>query len=250
MAYKLIYLARRAGTVSWADWPRTWKSHAVFASQFPAMAGTIDWMRYTVRVDDPRFAALPVSAAHDGVCVAQAHDLATLRGEGFLPDQRARIDADELRVFDRHTPEFTFWCTETPVRDGPLGEAVVFRFLRRRAEVSRGAFDLALRNTYHETAASEPFASLRWVLNTAIEPPPLDFPFEAIEECWFSDVEEAARALGGAGRAGLIQRLSGVCDPDSIVTMLTHPTHRWPRDEGSDLRGAPGGGPAARPHSP
>ena len=53
MPYKMLYLARRAATVSWEDWPRTWKSHAIFASQFPAMSGTIDWMRYTTRVDDP-----------------------------------------------------------------------------------------------------------------------------------------------------------------------------------------------------
>ena len=41
MSYKMHYLARRAKNVAWEDWPRTWKSHAIFASQFPAMDGTI-----------------------------------------------------------------------------------------------------------------------------------------------------------------------------------------------------------------
>src|SRR6056300_196584 len=100
MSYKLIYLARRAKPVAWEDWPRTWKSHAIFASQFPAMSGTIDWMRYTTRVDDPRVADLRVSNEHDGVSVAQAPELETFLGEGFTPEQRELIDADELRVFD------------------------------------------------------------------------------------------------------------------------------------------------------
>src|SRR6266699_1752179 len=112
MGYKMLYLARRADTDAWEDWPRTWKSHAVFASQFPAMDGTIDWMRYTTRVDDPRVAALPVSTAHDGVSVAEAPLLSTFKGQGFSPEQRALIDEDELRVFDRYTPEFSFWCDE------------------------------------------------------------------------------------------------------------------------------------------
>ena|SRR5579871_1470712 len=229
MAYKLVYLARRAKTVAWEDWPRTWKSHAVFASQFPAMAGTIDWMRYTVRIDDPRFAALPVSTAHDGVCVAQAQDLETLRGEGFSPDQRALIDADELRVFDRYTPEFTFWCTETPIREGRLGEAAVFRFLARRPDVPRAAFERHLLDTCREAAVQSP-AATRWVLNTTIEPPPADFPFEAIEECWFASAEEAARSLEAPSASALAEGFATVCDAAHTVTMLTRPTHRWPKD--------------------
>jgi hypothetical protein len=229
MAYKLIYLARRAKTVSWEDWPRTWKSHAIFASQFPAMAGTIDWMRYNVRVDGPRFAALPVSMAHDGVCAAQSHDLATLRGEGFLPGQRALIDADELRVFDRYTPDFTFWCSEQPIREGPIGEAAIFRFLSRRSEVSRAAFDLELQGIYRDAAAADGFRCQRQVLNTTIEPPPPDFPFEAIEECWFASAEDAACALEHAATSTLVENLASACDPARIVTMLTRPTHRWPK---------------------
>lgn len=119
MAYKMLYFARRAKDVAWEDWPRTWKSHAVFASQFPAMDGTIEWMRYTTRVDDPRIAELPVSTAHDGVSVAEAPVLDTFYGKGFSKEQRALIDQDKLRVFDRYTPEFSFWAQETRAVDGP-----------------------------------------------------------------------------------------------------------------------------------
>lgn len=231
MAYKMLYLARRAPTVSWEDWPRTWKSHAIFASQFPAMSGTIDWMRYTTRVDDPALGDLPVSTEHDGVSVAEAPDLATFQGKGFTPEQRALIDQDELRVFDRYTPEFSFYCTETRLLDGPVGEAAVFRFLRRKAEVSRDAFEAHLKGAHARLCAeaAETFGAQRWALNTSIDAPPPDFPFEAIDECWFATVEDAARALTAPAMLRLVEDLAKVCDVERNITMLTRPTHRWPK---------------------
>ena len=231
MAFKMLYLARRAPTVSWEDWPRTWRSHAIFASQFPAMSGTIDWMRYTTRVDDPALGELPVSSEHDGVSVAEAPELATFQGKGFTPEQRALIDQDELRVFDRYTPEFSFYCTETRVLDGPLGEAVVFRFLHRKADVSREAFEAHLKGE-HARLCAEAAATLgaqRWALNSTLDAPPPDFPFEAIDECWFATVEDAARALTTPVMLRLTEDLARACDVERNITMLTRPTHRWPK---------------------
>jgi hypothetical protein len=231
MPYKMLYLARRAPTVAWEDWPRTWKSHAIFASQFPAMSGTIDWMRYTTRVDDPSLGDLPVSTAHDGVSVAEAPVLETFQGKGFTPEQRELIDQDERRVFDRYTPEFSFYCTETRPVDGPLGEAAVFRFLRRKAGVSREAFDGYLQGDHAQrcTDAAGPLGVQRWALNTTIETPPPDFPFEAIDECWFATVEDAARALKSPKMQALTDDLAQVCDTAGGIAMLTRPTHRWPK---------------------
>ncbi len=232
MPYKMLYLARRAKTVSWEDWPRTWKSHAVFASQFPAMSGTIDWMRYTTRVNDPLLGDLPVSTEHDGVSVAEAPVLDTFYGKGFSPEQRALIDEDELRVFDRYTPEFSFWCTETRTVDGPVGEAAIFRFLRRKANVSRDAFESHLKGEYARLckAAADTLGAQRWALNSTIDGPPTDFPFEVIDECWFPSVEVAARALTAPAMRPLIDNLATVCDVERNITMLTRPTHRWPRE--------------------
>ncbi len=232
MAYKMLYLARRAPGVSWEDWPRTWKSHAVFASQFPAMSGTIDWMRYTTRVDDPLVADLPVSTDHDGVSVAEAPELETFLGQGFSPEQRKQVDEDELRVFDRYTPEFSFYCTEQRVLDGPLGEAAIFRFLRRREEVSRDAFDRSLKGEYANLCAGAAGALgvQRWALNLTVRPPPPDFPFEAIEECCFADVEAAARAVTASAMLRQIKALAKISDMERNITMLTRPTHRWPKD--------------------
>jgi hypothetical protein len=231
MPYKMLYLARRAPSVAWEDWPRTWKSHAIFASQFPAMSGTIDWMRYTTRVDDPALGDLPVSTEHDGVSVAEAPELDTFLGKGFTPEQRELIDQDELRVFDRYTPDFSFYCTETRVLDGPVGEAAVFRFLRRKAGVSREAFEAHLQGEYARLCAqaAETLGAQRWALNATLDAPPPAFPFEAIDECWFATVEDAARALTTPAMLRLTEDLATVCEVGRNITMLTRPTHRWPK---------------------
>ena len=74
MTYKLVYLAHRAVTVSREEWPRTWKSHAVFASQFAVAGSRIEWMRYCNRIDAPEIDGEPVelpmvSQGHDGVAL-------------------------------------------------------------------------------------------------------------------------------------------------------------------------------------
>ena len=232
MGYKMLYLARRAPTVAWEDWPRTWKSHAIFASQFPAMTGTIDWMRYTTRIDDPALGDLPVSTAHDGVSVAEAPELDTFYGRGFTPEQRALIDQDELRVFDRYTPEFSFYCTEARLRDGPLGEAAIFRFLLRRPEVSREAFEAHLKGEHARLCAeaADGLGARRWALNLTLDTPPSAFPFEAIDECWFATAEDAARALNAPAMRALTEDLAKVCETPRNITLLTRPTHRWPKE--------------------
>lgn len=232
MAYKLLYLARRANNVAWEDWPKTWKSHAIFASQFPAMSGTIDWMRYTTRVDDPIVADLPVSRDHDGVSVAEAPELDTFKGMGFTPEQRAQIDEDELRVFDRYTPEFSFYCEEQRLVDGHLGEAALFVFLHRKQGVPRDVYDAYLKGEYaHQCIESAYTLGVqRWALNHTVDPAPPDFPYDAIQECWFATVEDAARALTSPEMESLFASLSVCCDRDACITMLTRPTHRWPKD--------------------
>jgi hypothetical protein len=233
MAYKMLYLARRAHNVAWEDWPRTWKSHAVFASQFPAMDGTIHWMRYTTRVDDPRVARLAVSTVHDGVSVAEAPVLDTFYGKGFSQEQRALIDQDELRVFDRYTPEFSFWAKDCRAVDGPVGEAAIFRFLPRKAGVAREVFDRFLESEYGKLCAevSGALGAQRWALNLTVDGPPRDFPFEAIDECWFASVDDAVAAFDRPEIARLPEALAEVCEMDRSITMLTRTTHRWPREQ-------------------
>ena len=78
-----------------------------------------------------------------------------------------------------------------------------------------------------ETAAA--LRAQRWALNSTVDTPPPDFPFEAIDECWFATVNDAARALTAPAMLRLTDDLANVCDVERNITMLTRPTHRWPK---------------------
>jgi hypothetical protein len=234
--YKLIYLARRAATVAREDWPRTWRSHAIFASQFPVLEAKIDWMRYCNRIDGPEVEGLPgVSTAHDGVSVASSTTLDALNGGGFSKEERALIDQDELRVFDRLTPDFSFFCTEQLLRDGPAVEIGVFRFLPRKAGMSREAFAERWSGE-HARIAGAAVGALgtvnRYAQNLSIDHPPRDFPFDAISECWHADLDGAVKALADPRLAPLTDDFAKFCDMDRGVTMLTRISHRWPKNWG------------------
>lgn len=231
MVHKLVYLARRAATVTREDWPRTWRSHAIFASQFPVLEATIDWMRYCNRVDDVDIPGL--SAAHDGVSVAAAGSTQALNGAGFTKAERDRIDADELRVFDMLTPHFTFYCREETLLDGAKGEAALFTFLARQPGLSREDFDRRW-NGDHRAVAESALAGAgsvsRYVHNRPVhEPLPL-FPFDGIAETWFPTVDDAVLALREGQFDPLRRDLAGFCDMARSETVLTRVCHRWPKD--------------------
>ncbi len=233
--YKLIYLARRAKTVSRDDWPRTWRSHAIFASQFPALEANISWLRYCNRIDQPAIDGAQVqlpqlSMQHDGVAVAASPSFAGIKGGGFSPEDQARIDEDERRVFDMLTPHFTYFATESVVKEGPLGKAALFHFLPRAQGMAREAFTDRYRNE-HAVAASGGSAAVRGltraVLNHPVhEPLPL-FPFDGISEYWFETADDAVRSVADGSLDGIMNDVQAICAPGGIVQVLTSVTHRW-----------------------
>ncbi len=231
-ACKLIYLARRAATVSRADWPRTWRSHAIFASQFPVLEAKIDWMRYCNRVDDPEVEGLAgVSTAHDGVSIASSPTFDALNGGGFSVAERALIDEDELRVFDRLTPEFSFFCTEQIVREGPAAEIGVYRFLARKPKLSPEAFADRFNGSHAKVARgfADELGTKRYAHNLTVGEPPRDFPFDGVAECWFATLDDALAALSDTRLAPLTDDIAEFTDVDRNVTMLTRISHRWPK---------------------
>jgi len=236
--YKLIYLARRATGVSREDWPRTWRSHAVFASKFPALEAEIAYMRYCNRIDAPTLDGNPcaiegLSPVHDGVAIAAGDRLDGLNGTGFGEEDRAKIDQDELRVFDMPTPNFTYYCTEAVLRDGKPGEAALFRFLARKPEMTRDQFDLRVGERHAEVAEAV-IAKLptitRYVNNRPVHEPLPRFPFDTIAECWFASAEDAVRALSDDAFGAVTDDLGTFCDLGNSVTILTSVCHRWPKD--------------------
>jgi hypothetical protein len=237
VTYKLIYLARRAKAVSREDWPRTWRSHAIFASQFPVLEAEIAWLRYCNRIDRPSIGGEPVdlpqlSTRHDGVAVAASPTLEGLNGGGFTPEDREKIDTDERRVFDMLTPNFTFYTTETVLEDGPLGEAALFRFLARAEGLAGEEFTSVYRDAHGEVArpvGGSIEGLTRSVLNHPVNDPRPLFPFDGISENWFATADDAVRALSSGAFDAETGDLGSFCDLDRSVTILTSVFHRWPR---------------------
>jgi hypothetical protein len=234
--YKLIYLARRNPAIRPEDWPRAWRSHAVFASQFPVIGGRINGLFYCSRLASPTLdgaAFDPPGAArdYDGVAVVSSPSAADLGGE-LSAEDRVRIDQDELRVFDAHTPSFSFRCQETLVHGGAPGQAAVIRFLARKRGGSRDAFRERWSQGHAEIATRAANAAgtvTRYVHDDLVEPPPPGYPFDGITETWFASPDDAVRSFVGGALAPVAEDLAAFCDLDRSVTLLTHVVHRWPR---------------------
>jgi hypothetical protein len=236
MDYKLIYLARRNPQIPPEDWPRAWRSHAVFASQFPVIGARISSLFYCSRIHEPALDGARVdppgaSRDYDGAAIVASPSPEGLGGE-LKPEDRARIFEDERRVFADLTPTFSFHCQETLVRGGPQGAAAVVRFLARKPGTSEGDFLDRWGGRHAEVAAAAADAAgavTRYVQNRLREEPPPGYPFDGIEETWFRTAEDATRVLQNAAFASVTADLAEFCDMDRSVTLLTHVIHRWPR---------------------
>jgi len=231
--YKLIYLARRNPTVSREDWPETWVSHAKFANQFAFVANDITYSCYCNRIDQPTLEGRPVdlpeiSKDHDGVAVGVSRTVETLQGGGFSKEERALIDKDELRVFDMLTPRFSYYCTETVLKDGKYGEYGIIRFLARKPGFSREAFEERFGGAHAEVARGALDESVvRYAHDHPIHDPLPLFPFDAIIDSWFASEDDAVRALLDPA---ISQDLEQFCDIGRSVTMLTHAFRRRDQD--------------------
>jgi hypothetical protein len=231
--YKLIYLARRNPSCSRADWPEHWRSHATFASQFAFIVTDIAYSCYCNRVDQPMLEGKPVdvpglSQDHDGVAVGVSPRVETLKGGGFSKEERALIDQDELRVFDMLTPEFSYYCTETVLKEGKYGLYGLIRFLARKPGVSPEAFRQWFEGDYADFArAAMNDTVVRYALDIPTHDPLPLFPFDAITDCWFDCEDDAVRAALNPAVPGA---LAEMCDMASSVTMLTHAYRRRDQD--------------------
>jgi EthD domain len=240
MNSKLIYLARRAPGISREEWPRAWKSHAIFASQFPAIEARLEWLRYGNRVDQPMLDGVPVdlpmlSAAHDGVANVNSGKKGAPRGASAAdPEIRAALDTDERRVFDTLVAEFSFSCEEEPLLEGLPGGAALYIFLPPAPGLTTADF-LARYEGAHAELVRGVLPSLgglaRYGHNRVIEAPPPRFPFAAISEIWFANPDDAVRALNQGALAPVLSDLATFADMAGAVILLTNPCHGWPKDE-------------------
>lgn len=238
---KLVYLARRNPGINRVEWPRTWRSHAIFASQFAVAGSRIDWMRYCNRIERPELDGaavdLPiVSTAHDGV--ALINNGPNEPSLSPLPDDvRNALDTDELRVFDRLVTNFAFPCVETSILDGLPGKAAIFVFLPEtpglKARLDGNHADVV-------RAALPALAGVtRYAHNHAMKVPAAPFAFSAIVEMWFETPDHAVRALSQGALDPVLADLGTFANMANAVVMLTSPCHAFPKDEVLAARALP-----------
>ena len=231
---KLIYLARRNPDTSRGDWPKTWKSHAIFASQFAAARSRIEWMRYCNRIDAPMLNGAPVSlpmvsTAHDGVALINSgpnqHSLSP------LPDDvRQALDTDELRVFDQYVKNFSLPCVETAVLEGLPGKAAVYVFLPAGDSTLRDRLDACHAEIVRRALPALTGVS-RYAHNHPVQAQDPPFDFGAVIEMWFATPDDAARALKEGALQPVLDDLARFADMGRAVIMLTGPCHAYPKDE-------------------
>jgi EthD domain-containing protein len=234
--YKLIYLARRNPTVSRQDWPRSWRSHAKFAGRFPGLPAAIRYSRYCNRIDaappcEQDIDLVPLSTDFDGVAIACSDNLELLQGGAFTTEQFASILDDERRVFDRPTAESSFYCVESPMRDGPIGEAVLFMFLARQPAVSRMAFKdwlLAQHANVARHLAERQSAVTRYTCNLPLHVPPASLPFDVVIECWYDSLEAALQSEQDARLMPGLEDIGRCCDTRRSIAVLADVCNRWP----------------------
>lgn len=234
--YKLLYLARRNPSISIEDWPRTWRSHAVFASQFAALEAELRSLFYCCRIVEPTLDGEPidlpgVTNCHDGVAVVASPKLSNLVESLVSPEDQLRIEEDERRVFGQLVHgNIAFACTERLILPGPHGEAAIFRFLKARDGLSRAAFNDVWGGAHAGTERAVLSGTDGVVLaahNELVRDPPAALPFDGIAETWFATREDAIRSLTDGSQHAIAQSLSEFCEMDSSVTMLTRVCHSW-----------------------
>ena len=234
--FKVVYLAKRNPSVKAEDWPRTWRSHAAYAAQFPVIYAEFSSAYYCARVLQPSIKGVliePSEAArdYDGVAIVSSPTVDGVPRE-MPPEVAAKIDEDELRVFSTYVREFSFRCKEVVVHGDVPGKAVVIRLLARKTGLSRGEFLAHLNGRYAESAKSAADASgkvVRYVQNQVIEEPPPGYPFDGVTEIWFANTDDAAGSFADGALAPLAQQLPVFCDLKRSVTLLTSVVMRFPR---------------------
>lgn len=220
--WKMIYLARRNPALAPEDFPQAWREHSALGRQCKNVQDRVRSVTQCVRLlhDSPAGA----STGYDGVNLLGLRDRDSADAIWTDAETLAIMRPDEPRVFDRYVRDFTLVAQEQVVREGPLGEAVLVGFLKRRAGVEPGDFQRAL--------GLEPMPwpeAKRTVLNLVEPQRPAGYDFDAILEWWFDDAPTLLKALDGRPLASALPVLhQTVCDNTASVVVATRVSHRRP----------------------
>ena len=234
MDYKMYYLARRNPSVSPEDWPKHWRSHPKFVSQFPMIGGRIEKIFYNARIYCPTLDGSPVelpqvSTEYDGVAVVSS-PRDTLAIHDTPGDIHDKIMEDDRRVFGDYTRNSGSMGKEVLVLGGQQGKASVIRFVRRRPGTSPDQFRAAwgkLADIAEQAVKDDRI--VRYVHAEQSEPRRPGHEYDGISEAWFASPEDAIRALSDPALASLFDAEGIFSDPAASVTMLNETIYAWPR---------------------
>jgi hypothetical protein len=233
MGHKMIYLARRNPVATAAEFPKLWRSHAAFVSQFGSVGSRFTQVMQCSRVlDVPGVAG--ASQDYDGVAVLSCPTLEDTHTQGLPPDIRVKVDADERRVFDGLVEDFTMRAREHVLLDAGFDaareRAALITFMKARPGTGREALARAWCENHGPALLAAPAIAgraVRYVLNEIVEQPPAGYDYDAISELWFQSVADAVAALADLATQAAIHRHTEVLDPARHVQMFTRITHTW-----------------------
>ena len=237
MIAKRFYIAYRNPSATSAEWPKLWRSHAAYVSQFGSVGAKFTRVMQCSRVVDG--SAIPGGDARcDGIAVLSCPSLEESVTADLPPDVRAKIDTDELRVFATLVEPVSMTALEHVVADNGFDaareRAGVITFLKARAGVSRAE----LARIWKEQVAPALLASaamkgkvVRCVLNESVGETPPGCDYDAVAEVWFADASTATAAFAAAGADGTLSRLDAsldkLVDATRTLKVLTRVTHTW-----------------------
>ena len=234
MGYKMIYLARRNPVATAAEFPKLWRSHAAFVSQFGSVGSRFTQVMQCSRVlDVPGVAG--ASQDYDGVAVLSCPTLEDTLTQTLPPDIRVKVDTDERRVFDGLVEDFTMRASEHVLLDAGFDaareRAALITFIKAKPGVSGAALAQDFREKRWPALRALPgmaHSVVRCVLNEIVEKPPAGYEYDAISELWFASVADAVSALSDlAVQAAMSGQPADVHDPARTVQMFTRITHTW-----------------------
>jgi hypothetical protein len=225
----MIYLARRNPALAPQAFAQAWREHSALGRTCRNVQDRVLAVAQCSRVLGPE---LPGACAdHDGVALLALRDAQSAQDIWSDPETLAVMRPDEPRVFAGYVRDFTLVGRERVLRPGAHGACAVIAFVRRRATLSKAAFDDAWCSDNSARWLDAPALrhATRVVHNAVEQAPPPGYEFDGIAEWWFDTPAVAVAAFGPEGiPAGLPSALAGVADPTRSVFMFTHVTHSRP----------------------
>lgn len=238
--WKMIYLARRNPALVAEDFPQAWREHSALGRQCRNVQDKVLGVAQCSRLLDTNIPGASVD--YDGVNVLRLRDRQAADDIWNDAETLAIMRPDEPRVFSTYVRDFTLVCSEQVLRDAPHGECALFGFLRRRADLSRAAFDAKwLGEGSRERGFAGDAASARWldsaalrgavraVHNAVVATPPPGYEFDGIAEWWFRSPAALRAAFAARGVAtGLPAAYADLIDVPRSVFVATQVTHSRP----------------------